>query len=129
MLEQVSTVGTSWATRNWQVLSVFGPLLVLTGVLGFVLPAELSLMSGAAPYNLFHLAAGGVGIAIVLARSLPGAITFNLIFGCIDLWQALAGFTGWFPAQLFALKPADHAVHVLIGVFLVAVAYLGKKSP
>jgi hypothetical protein len=129
MLEEVSSAGTSWATRNWQVLSVFAPLLVLTGVLGFVLPAELSLMSGAAPYNVFHLLAGGVGIAIVLGRSLPGALAFNLVFGCIDLYQALAGFTGWFPAGLFALKPADHAVHVLIGVFLVGVAYLGRKSP
>lgn len=129
MLEDVSSVGTSWATRNWQVLSVFGPLLVLTGALGFVLPAELSLMSGAAPYNVFHLIAGGLGIVVALGRSLRGAIAFNLVFGCIDLYQALAGLMSWFPAQLFALEPADHAVHVLIGIFLVAVGYLGRKSP
>lgn len=128
MLEVVSSAGTSWVTRNVQVLSVFAPLLVLTGVLGFVLPAEMSLMSGAAPYNVFHLLAGGVGLALVLRRSAPGAISFNLVFGAIDLYQALAGLTGWFPARLFALRPADHAVHVLVGVFLVGVGYLGRKT-
>jgi hypothetical protein len=127
MLEHVST-GPSWATRNLQTLSVFAPLLLLTGLLGFVLPAELSLMSGATPYNVFHLAAGAVGLALVLRRSIAGAIAFNLIFGGVDLYQALAGLTGWFPAQLFGLRPADHAVHVLIGLFLVGVGYLGKKS-
>jgi hypothetical protein len=128
MLESVSSVGTSWVTRNLQVLTVFAPLLILTGVLGFVLPAELSLMSGAPAYNVFHLLAGAVGLALVLRRAATAAVTFNLVFGCIDLYQALAGLTGWFPARLFALKPADHAVHVLIGFFLVAVGYLGRKT-
>lgn len=128
MLHGVSTVGTSWPTRNLQVLSVFAPLLVLTGILGFVLPPSLSLMSGAAPYNVFHLLAAAVGLAILARRSVPLAITFNLVFGGIDLWQALAGVAGLFPARLFALRPADHVVHVVVGSILVGVGYLGKKS-
>jgi hypothetical protein len=128
MLASVTSVGTSWVTRNLQVLTVFAPLLILTGVLGFVLPAELSLMSGAPAYNVFHLLAGAAGLALVLRRAGGGAVTFNLVFGCIDLYQALAGLTGWFPARLFALKPADHAVHLLIGCFLVVVGYLGRKT-
>ena len=63
-----------------------------------------------------------------LGRSRGGVIAFNLIFGAIDLYQAVAGLTGWFPAQLFALRPADHVVHVVIGLFLVGLGYLGKKS-
>jgi hypothetical protein len=128
MLDSVSTVGTSWPTRNLQVLTVFAPLLVLTGILGFVLPSSLSLMSGAAPYNVFHLLAASVGLAILARRSVALAITFNLVFGGIDLWQALAGVTGLFPARLFALRPADHVVHVVVGLLLVGVGYLGKKS-
>ena len=111
-----------------QVLTAFAPLLILTGLLGFVLPPELSLMSGAPAYNVFHLLAGGVGLVLVLRRAAAGAVTFNLVFGCIDLYQAVAGLTGWFPARLFALKPADHVVHVLVGFFLLAVGYLGRKS-
>jgi hypothetical protein len=127
MLVGVSTEGTPWVTRNVQVLTVFAPLLLLTGVLGFLLPPELSLMSGAAPYNVFHLLAGALGLGLVVARRVTAIITFNLVFGGIDLWQAVAGVSGLFPAQLFALKPADHAVHVLVGCFLVGVGYLGRK--
>jgi len=128
MLGSLSSVGASWVTRNTQVLLVFAPVLVLTGVLGFVLPAHLSLMSGAAPYNVFHMLAGAVGLGILARRSLSGAIVFNLVFGCIDLWQAVAGVTGLFPARWFALRPADHVVHVVIGAGLLAVGYLGKRS-
>jgi hypothetical protein len=128
MLESVSAVGPAWATRNVQVLTVFAPILLLAGMLGFLLPPELSLMSGAAPYNVFHLLAGAVGLGIVVRRSAAGAVAFNLVFGGIDLWQAVAGISGLFPARLFALRPADHVVHVLIGLFLVGVGYLGKKS-
>ena len=128
MLRFVSTVGSPWATRNLQTLTLFAPLLVLTGILGFALPPALSLMSGATPYNVFHLLAGAVGLWLVLRRSVGGAILFNLIFGAIDLYQALAGRIGWFPAQLFGLRPADHAIHVLVGLLLVALGYLGKRS-
>lgn len=120
--------GPSWSTRNVQLLAVFAPLLLLTGVLGFVLPASMSLMSGAPPYNVFHLVAGAFGLTLVLGRRIGGVIAFNLVFGAIDLWQAVAGMTGLFPAQLFALRPADHVVHVLVGAVLVGVGYLGKRS-
>lgn len=121
-------MGTNWAKLNLQLLTVFAPLLLVTGVLGFLLPAELSLMSGATPYNVFHLLAGAVGLLLVLRRATGAAITFNLIFGCIDLYQAVAGLTGWFPARLFALLPADHVVHVLVGAVLVVVGYLGRQA-
>jgi len=127
MLELV-TGGPSWATRNVQLLTVFAPLLLLTGVLGFVLPAQMSLMSGAAPYNVFHLLAGATGLALVLTRQVGGVIAFNLIFGAIDLYQALAGVTGLFPAHFFALRPADHVVHIVVGALLVGVGYQGKRE-
>ncbi len=128
MLDSVSSVGPSWATRNVQVLTWFAPLLLAAGVLGFVVPPQLSLMSGAPAYNVFHLLAGAVGLFIALRRLVPAAITFNLVFGAIDLYQALAGLTGLFPAKLFALRPADHVLHVGFGLLLVGVGYLGKKS-
>lgn len=128
MLDSVSSVGPSWATRNVQLLSVFAPLLLLAGVLGFVVPAHLSLMSGAPAYNVFHLLAGAVGLLLLRGRAAAPAIAFNLTFGLIDLYQAVAGLTGLFPAQLFALRPADHVVHVLFGLLLFGVGLLGKRS-
>ena len=128
MLGGVSSVGPSWAKRNVQALQLFGPVLVMTGILGFVLPSGMSLMSGAPPYNVFHLLAGSLGSALAWRRFAAGAIAFNLVFCAIDLYQALAGVTGWFPAQLFGLRPADHVVHVALGLLLVGLGYLGKKA-
>jgi hypothetical protein len=128
MLEPVSSVGSSWTTRNVQLLTAFAPLLLVAGVLGFVVPARLSLMSGAPAYNVFHLLAGAVGLLFVVRRLVPAIIAFNLVFGAIDLWQAVAGLTGLFPARLFALRPADHVLHVVFGLLLLGVGYLGKKS-
>jgi len=128
MLDAVSSVGPTWATRNVQLLTLFAPLLLAAGVLGFVVPAHLSLMSGAPAYNVFHLIAGTVGLMLARSRLAAPAIAFNLVFGAIDLWQAVAGLTGLFPARLFALRPADHVVHVLFGLLLCGVGLLGKRS-
>lgn len=111
----------SWARRNLWLTGLFAPLLVLTGVAGLLLPPRLALMSNAVPYDSFHIAFGMLGIALVIARSVRGAALFNVGFGAIDLYQALAGVTGLFPAGVFHLKPADHAAHVLFGVLLVVV--------
>ena len=109
-----------WGRRNLRLLTVFGPLLILTGVSGLLLPPGLSLMSGAAPYDTFHITFGVLGLAIVLAKSPRWATLFNLGFGVVDLYLALAGAIGFFPAGPFGLRPADHVVHVLFGLLLVA---------
>jgi len=118
-----------WGRRNLWLTGLFGPLLVLTGVAGLLLPARLSLMSNAVPYDAFHIAFGMLGVALVVARSARGAALFNLGFGAIDLYQALAGVTGLFPAGLFHLQPADHVVHVLFGVLLVLFGLRYWTSP
>lgn len=128
MLGAVSSVGPTWVTRNVQFLTWFAPLLLAAGVLGFVVPPELALMSGEPAYNIFHLLAGAVGLWFALRRWAPAVIAFNLAFGAIDLYQAVAGLTGLFPARLFGLRPADHVLHVLFGLLMVGLGYLGKRS-
>jgi hypothetical protein len=116
----VASPRADWGRRNLRLLTVFGPLLIVTGVSGLLLPRGLSLMSGAAPYDIFHILFGALGLAIVLSRSARWAALFNLGFGAVDLYQALAGAIGFFPAGPFGLRPADHVVHVLFGLLLVA---------
>jgi hypothetical protein len=82
-------------------------------------------MSGALPYDVFHIVFGVLGIGIVLARSARGAALFNLGFGMIDLYQAAAGLLGVFPAAVFGLRPADHVVHVVLGLLLVGFGVRG----
>lgn len=111
---------------NIKVARLFGAVLVLTGVLGFLLPPEKSLMSGAPAYNVFHLVAGAVGVWA--ARRALSAAAFNLGFGLMDLYQALASFLGWFPLSHFRWTRADDALHVLLGLLLAAVGAWGLRS-
>jgi cytochrome c biogenesis protein CcdA len=46
-------------------------------------------------------------------------------FGAIDLYQAIASFSGWFPNESFKWKRADDVLHVVIGAFLVLVGLFG----
>ncbi|HEY0715391.1 MAG TPA: hypothetical protein VGF45_22105 [Polyangia bacterium] len=117
-----------WLALNARLLGVIGVALIAAGLAGFVLPPDLALMSGAPAYNVFHLAAGVGALGLVFTHR-PGLMaSFNLGFGLIDLWQLIAGLAGLFPAELFALRPADHVVHALLGLLLVLVGSRGVAA-
>jgi hypothetical protein len=117
-----------WQRRNFLVLAIFAPLLILTGIGGLTLPATASPMSNAVPYDVFHICFGALGLVLVLTKQAKPIAMFNLGFGAIDLWQAIAGVTGLPPNEVFALRPADHVAHVAIGAVLVAVGWFGLKA-
>ncbi|MGI8657079.1 MAG: hypothetical protein ACR2LC_17900 [Pyrinomonadaceae bacterium] len=77
-------------SANRIALMVFAPVLILTGIAGFLIPADKGLTSGAMPYNVFHIVFGCLGIALWLSKDEWLAINFNIGFGLIDLYQALA---------------------------------------
>ena len=106
---------------NWLVLSIFAPLLIIVGIAGFVVPEQYSLTSGATPYNLFHILFGAIGLFISSLKRELFAAFFNILFGVIDLYQALASVIGLTPKQYFLWTPVDDYLHVLIGVVLIAV--------
>jgi hypothetical protein len=101
------------------VLRIFAPVLVVTGLLGFVVPQRKAITSGAPAYNIFHLIFGGIGIACAASRRRSPARVFNIVFGGIDLYQAAASRRGWFPQRWFRWKVADDVLHVVIGAGLV----------
>ena len=107
---------------------VLGPLLLLTGIAGFVIPERYSLMSGATPYNLFHIIFGSLGLLVVMTNSDRWASAFNLIFGLIDLYQALASVVGLAPIQYFHWTYVDDVVHVLLGFALVLIGGYGLRN-
>lgn len=113
---------------NQTTLMVLGPLLLLTGIAGFVIPERYSLMSGAAPYNLFHIVFGALGLLVMMTGSSLWASAFNLIFGLIDLYQALASVVGLAPIQYFHWTYADDVVHVLLGFALVLIGGYGLRN-
>jgi hypothetical protein len=112
-------------TLNQKTLTVFAPLLILTGIAGFVVPEQYGLMSGAAPYNLFHIFFGAVGLLVLMTKNELFWSVFNLGFGLIDLYQVLASVVGLTPIQYFHWTFADDVGHVLIGFALVIIGGLG----
>ena len=88
-------------TTNYLTLAIFAPLLILVGIAGFLVPADLSLTSGAPAYNVFHIAFGLFGLVLLRSRNQAAISGFNATFGLIDLYQALASFFGWPPKEYF----------------------------
>ena len=105
---------------NYYTLLIFAPLLILTGLLGFVIPKEKGLTSGAPAYNVFHIVFGLGGLMIV-THHYDCIRWFNIGFGVIDLYQAAASRLHLFPEQQFRWKKADDVLHVVIGLALVII--------
>jgi hypothetical protein len=110
---------------NFVTLAIFAPVLILAGVAGFVVPAQHSLTSGAAPYNVFHIFFGSLGLVILWTRKDSLVSFFNFGFGLVDLYQALASFVNLPPKQYFLWTRADDTLHILIGVALVFIGGYG----
>jgi hypothetical protein len=118
----------SGKSLNYKVLLVFAPVLILTAILGFVIPPEKALTSGATAYNLFHIAFGFLGLAVLLARNEKYVCLFNFGFGLIDLYQLLASAAHLFPEQYFKWTRADDVLHAAVGAALVAVGLYGFRK-
>ena len=112
---------------NYKVLLVFAPLLLLTGILGFVI-APPSFNSGEPPYNIFHIFFSIVGLIILLTNKESYIRGFNIGFGLIDLYQAAASFLHLFPESIFKWTRADDILHIVIGAILVFVGFYGFKQ-
>lgn len=111
---------------NYKVLLVFAPILILIGALGFLVPSNLN--SGEPPYNVFHITFGIIGLIILFTKKESFIRGFNIGFGLIDLYQALASFLHLFPEKIFKWTRLDDVLHVVIGAGLVAVGLYGFKS-
>lgn len=115
-------------TLNYKVLLVFAPVLILTGIAGFVIPADANLMSGAVAFNLLHLVFGAIGLLVLFAGREKYIRLFNVGFGLIDLYQAAASFAHIFPVEYFRWTRVDDALHIFIGAALVLVGLYGYKK-
>ena len=110
---------------NYYVLLVFAPLLIIVGVLGFVIPQNKSLTSGAPAYNIFHIVFGVTGLVFVYLNHEPCIRAFNIGFGLIDLYQAVASFAHLPPESSFRWTRVDDVLHIVIGIVLVSIGIFG----
>jgi hypothetical protein len=115
-------------TLNQKTLLIFAPILILIGIAGFVIPERYSLTSGAAPYNLFHIFFGALGLILVMTNRDLLASLFNFGFGLIDLYQALASAIGLSPIEYFHWTFADDVVHIFLGFALAIIGGYGLRK-
>lgn len=113
---------------NYKVLLVFAPLLILIGIAGFIIPPEIALTSGAAAYNIFHISFGIIGLLILFLKNERSIRLFNIGFGLIDLYQALASFAHLFPERYFQWTRADDVLHIGIGAALILIGIFGDRK-
>ncbi len=113
---------------NRRVLLLFAPILTLVGFLGFLVPAEAALTSGAAPYNLFHIGFGLLGVGCLVSRRLAVIRAFNIGFGLIDVYQAVAGLLGLWPQSIFLWTRVDDGLHWVVGASLIGVGLLADRE-
>ena len=107
---------------------ILAPLLIITGIAGFVIPERITLMSGATPYNLFHILFGAIGLVLLQTKNDLVASGFNLGFGLIDLYQVLASVVGLTPIQYFHWTYVDDVAHVILGFALVIIGGYGFRK-
>jgi len=115
-------------TLNQTTLLVLAPLLLMTGIAGFVVPEQYTLMSNAAPYNLFHIFFGALGLVLLPAKNDLVASVFNFGFGLIDLYQVLASTVGLTPIEYIHWTYVDDVVHVILGFALVIIGGYGLRQ-
>ena len=131
MATRANTTGTSGMTLNQKVGLAFGAIYIVVGLLGFFVSDTfiseednrlLGIFMVNHLHNIVHLL---IGVALIGAsRAGDGAArSTNLTIGAVYL---LLGIVGWFindtALDIIALNPADHVLHLLSGVLLIAVA-------
>ena len=127
-MNDAPTLPTPRRDPSRSALRIFGPILVVTGILGFGIPQRRAATSGAPAYNIFHIVFGGIGIACAASPRRGPARAFNIGFGALDLYQAAASKRGWFPQRWFRWKKADDVLHVGIGAALIAAGLCARQD-
>lgn len=113
---------------------VFGVIFVLVGLLGFV-PNPLVGMEGIfetdAMHNIVHLLFGIILLFVALKAAGKSALWLKIL-GAVYLVLAILGFLmvpeGGALLGFVHANHADHWLHVVLGVVLLAAGFMGKGS-
>jgi uncharacterized membrane protein len=118
------------------VCKIFGIVLLLVGIVGFLQPTLLGLHLTTL-HNIVHLLSGAIALYYGFSGSYAGARTFSQVFGGIYLLLGLLGFIapnvimsiiGHTAAGSENLMP-DNVVHLLIGAVFLVVGFLRAPQP
>lgn len=112
---------------------VFGVVFVLVGVLGFVsnpIVGATGIFVTDMLHNIVHLLVGVILLAVAFASAKSSGLWLK-IFGVIYLLLAVLGFV-MAPSGGMVLgmmtNTADHWLHVVLGIVLLAAGFWGGKG-
>ncbi len=106
---------------------VLGVVLLLTGILGFIMPSPLlGLFEVDTIHNVVHILSGLVAIFAVSSGA-SYARMFLIVFGIVYGIVAILGFVNAGNIFLFTVNAADNYLHTAIAVVCLAVGFGSKK--
>lgn len=118
---------------------VFGAVLVLAGLLGFLVDTSFGVGSDVEGHNLIvfevngwhnlvHLASGAIGLAVMgsASGSRAYALGFGVVYGIVTLWGLIAGdnVLGLIPVNF-----ADHLLHLGIAALGIGAGLASPAQP
>ncbi len=117
-------------TKN--TLYVFGIVLIILGLLGFINNPIFGLFRVDALHNIIHLASGILAI-VFASMGEQQSRTFSVVFGVVYALVTVLGFinvgvsgTGHLIGSLIAINGNDNFLHLLFAIVLLA---LGLRKP
>lgn len=121
---------------NALLAKVFGVVLVLVGILGFVpnpvahdpteTPNAIFHVNGI--HNVIHLLTGGILLAAGFAGEGRNARQANQILGVVYLLVAVLGLANVVVDSIVVANMADDLLHVLLAIVLLAVGFGVKDA-
>ena len=115
------------------VCKILGVVFLLVGVAGFAAPTLLNAHLNPA-HNLVHIVSGVIALYLGFAGSLSAAKMFCLVFGVVYLGLGILGMAmGTGADKMLEVGPlhlgtADHGIHILFGVAILAGGLFTKRT-
>lgn len=113
------------------IAMVFGVILIILGLLGFVggagIVGEGGLFSTDRTHDVVHLITGLILLFVALKSA--GAVGTTLkVFGVIYLIVTILGFMSGSVLGLFDASTADNVLHLIVAVVFLWAGFMGSKS-
>jgi hypothetical protein len=111
-----------------KLLSVFGVILLLVGIIGFFNDPVFGVFEVDTMHNIVHLLTGILAL-IFAAQGEGPARTFSKVFGIIYLIVTVVGFVqGDTVLGIISVNGADNYLHILLTIVFLAIGFAGSSS-
>lgn len=111
---------------------ILGIVFIIIGVLGYIsnpIVGAGSLFETDGVHNIIHILSGIIILALAAKGEMKAKLAFK-IFGIVYLVVAVLGFVGASSGSIFnliAINAADNWLHVVLGILMVSLGFMGGR--